>query len=241
MDILKELEWCEQQIWILRQRLQQLQITAAASAGGSSDHSALSNLTYAAAGHTGFEPAKGADDNFVTDAQFTLISALDANLATFSVPASTTISAAGAALIDDAAASNQCTTLGLGTGDSPQFTAVNIGAATDTTVARVSAGKISVEGVNVVTISSTDTLTNKTLTSPTMTTPVLGTPSSGTLTSCTGLPAAAVVAGSLVANMEASDHGTAATDQIINVSYGTGAAPTASTTTEGSIYLTYTA
>ncbi len=38
------------------------------------------------------------------------------------------------------------TNLGLGTGDSPQFLAVNIGAATDTTVERVSAGDISVEG-----------------------------------------------------------------------------------------------
>jgi hypothetical protein len=80
------------------------------------------------------------------------------------------------------------TSLGLGTGDSPQFTAVNIGNASDTTISRVSAGRIAVEGVNVVTISSTDTLTNKTLTSPTLTTPVLGTPASGTLTNCTGYP-----------------------------------------------------
>jgi len=39
---------------------------------------------------------------------------LDADLATFSLPASTTISAFGATLIDDAAASNARTTLGLG-------------------------------------------------------------------------------------------------------------------------------
>jgi hypothetical protein len=39
------------------------------------------------------------------------------------------------------------TNLGLGTGDSPQFTAVNIGAATDTTISRDSAGVIAVEGV----------------------------------------------------------------------------------------------
>lgn len=39
----------------------------------------------------------------------------------------------------------------------------------------------------------------------------------------------------------AADHGTAATDQIINVSYGTGSEPTASTTTEGSIYIKYVA
>ncbi len=39
----------------------------------------------------------------------------------------------------------------------------------------------------------------------------------------------------------AADHGTASTDQIINVSYGTSATPpTASTTTEGSLYVQYT-
>lgn len=40
---------------------------------------------------------------------------------------------------------------------------IELGAASDTTIARVSAGKISVEGVNVVTTSSTDSLTNKKL------------------------------------------------------------------------------
>lgn len=40
----------------------------------------------------------------------------------------------------------------------------------------------------------------------------------------------------------AADHGTGTTDQIINASYGTSATPpTASTTTEGSIYIQYTA
>jgi hypothetical protein len=43
---------------------------------------------------------------------------------------------------------------------------VELGHATDTTISRVSAGVVAVEGVNVVTTSSTDTLTNKTLTSP---------------------------------------------------------------------------
>jgi hypothetical protein len=43
---------------------------------------------------------------------------------------------------------------------------IELGHATDTTLSRVSAGRIAVEGVNVVTISSTDTLTNKTLTAP---------------------------------------------------------------------------
>lgn len=51
-------------------------------------------------------------------------------------------------------------------------------------------GRLTVGGVNVPTISSTDTLANKTLTSPTLVTPLLGTPTSGTLTNCTGLPPA---------------------------------------------------
>jgi hypothetical protein len=62
---------------------------------------------------------------------------------------------------------------------------IELGNATDTTISRVSAGRIAVEGVNVVTTSSTDTLTNKTL----------------TLTSCTGLPLTTGVTGILpVAN-----------------------------------------
>ncbi len=54
----------------------------------------------------------------------------------------------------------------LDTIDSPQFTAVNIGAATDTTLTRVSAGVIAVEGIEITTNTQTQTLTNKTLTTP---------------------------------------------------------------------------
>lgn len=39
------------------------------SGGGTKDHSLLSNLDYPSAGHTGFAPALGADDNYVTDAE----------------------------------------------------------------------------------------------------------------------------------------------------------------------------
>jgi len=45
-----------------------------------------------------------------------------------------------------AAASN----LGLGTGDSPQFTAIELGHASDTTISRVSAGVVAIEGTNIV-------------------------------------------------------------------------------------------
>ena len=72
---------------------------------------------------------------------------------------------------------------------------IELGHASDTTIARSSAGVVTIEGVTIATASNTLTLTNKTLTSPTLTTPVLGTPSSGTLTSCTGLPISTGVSG----------------------------------------------
>ena len=50
------------------------------------------------------------------------------------------------------------TSIGVGTGDSPQFTAVNVGAATDTTLARVSAGVLSVEGNTIYHQSGTDVI-----------------------------------------------------------------------------------
>lgn len=56
------------------------------------------------------------------------------------------------------------TTAALGVGS------IELGNATDTTLSRASAGRLAVEGVNVVTTSSTDTLTNKTLTSPVIST-----------------------------------------------------------------------
>lgn len=52
-------------------------------------------------------------------------------------------------LSDVASAATSATNLGLGTGNSPQFTGVNIGHASDTTLTRVSAGVISVEGATV--------------------------------------------------------------------------------------------
>ena len=45
----------------------------------------------------------------------------------------------------------------------------------------------------------------------------------------------------LGSSCEAADHGTAATDMVVNVCYGTGAEPAANTTTEGTLYVKYTA
>lgn len=69
---------------------------------------------------------------------------------------------ASAAIALTKLAGDTTTALGIGT--------VELGHATDTTLSRASAGRLAVEGVNVVTISSTDTLTNKTLTSPVIST-----------------------------------------------------------------------
>lgn len=64
------------------------------------------------------------------------------------------------------------TALGLGS--------INLGHATDTTIARVSAGVISVEGVTIPSISSTNTLTNKRITKRTGTTTSSATPTINT-------------------------------------------------------------
>lgn len=55
---------------------------------------------------------------------------------------------------------------GLATSDSPQFTAINLGHASDTTIARSGAGVVTIEGVEVVTVSATQTLSGKTLDTP---------------------------------------------------------------------------
>lgn len=68
--------------------------------------------------------------------------------------ATTGISVTGTITPSDGAGTR--TAFGLGTGDSPQFTAVNVGNASDTTVARASAGDISVEGNLVYRAGGTD-------------------------------------------------------------------------------------
>lgn len=58
---------------------------------------------------------------------------------------------AGRAMLTAATVAAQRTLLGLGTADSPEFTAVNIGHASDTTIARSAAGVATLEGNRILT------------------------------------------------------------------------------------------
>lgn len=58
-------------------------------------------------------------------------------------------------------------------GDNPQLTTIELGHASDTTLARSAAGKVTIEGVEITTVSNTQTLTNKTLTDPAITGAIL--------------------------------------------------------------------
>lgn len=77
--------------------------------------------------------------------------------------ATTPLTSFARTLLDDTTAANAATTLWLWTSNSPQFTEVNVGHASDTTIARVSAWVLSIEGVTIATSSNTLTLTNKTI------------------------------------------------------------------------------
>ena len=82
---------------------------------------------------------------------------------------------------------------------------LDLGNESDTTIARSAAGVITVEGVEVVTLTRSQTLTNKTLTSPTMTAPALGTPASGIMTNVTGT-ASGLTAGNVTTNANLTGH-----------------------------------
>lgn len=99
-------------------------------------------------------------DGAITYAKIQDVSATDKVLGRSSVGAGDVeeiaCTAAGRALLDDASAAAQRTTLGVGTADSPEFAAINIGAATDTTITRTGAGDIAVEGNAIYRAGGTD-------------------------------------------------------------------------------------
>jgi len=125
------------------------------------------------------------------------------------------------------------TSIGVGTGDSPQFTGINVGAATDTTISRGAAGLIEVEGVRVVTLTATQTMTNKTLTAPTLTTPALGTPASGVLTNVSGT-ASSLTAGTVTTNANLTGHVTSSGNAAVLGSFTSAQLATALTNETGS-------
>lgn len=78
------------------------------------------------------------------------------------VPETATITAAARTVLDDTTVGAMRTTMGIGTGDSPQFAGVNVGNASDTTITRAGAGLVSVEGAPVGTVVKVTDLPNNT-------------------------------------------------------------------------------
>jgi len=100
------------------------------------------------------------------------------------------------------------TSVGVGTGDTPQFTGINVGHASDSTLTRGAAGLLEVEGVRLVTVSATQTLTNKTLSGDTTVSGgdlVIGTSGKGIDFSATGGGTGTASESELLADYE---HGT---------------------------------
>ena len=111
------------------------------------DYRAISNLpagTYVATTH-GVLTGLTNDDHtqYIKDAEFTQNSGI--------------LVGTGTGTFQEETGATLRTSLGLGTGNSPQFTAVNIGHASDTTITRVSAGVIAVEGTNVMLVGAAPT------------------------------------------------------------------------------------
>lgn len=101
----------------------------------------LSNQTDLQTALDGKADDLGADDNYVTDAEKTKLSNLSGtNTGDQTLPTRAS--------------------LGLDTTDNPQFAGINLGAVSDTTITRVSAGVIAVEGVQIATGTGTATGTN---------------------------------------------------------------------------------
>ena len=87
----------------------------------------------------------------------------------------TDLTSAARSILDDTTVGAIRTTLGVGTADNPQFATIELGAASDTSLARVAAGRVSVEGVELqlqptsnglVTRTAAGTAVARTLTAP---------------------------------------------------------------------------
>lgn len=85
-----------------------------------------------------------------------LFQPLDADLTAI---AALTTTSFGRSVLTAADAAALATLAGIGTGDSPQITAVNLGNASDTTLTRSAAGRLAVEGKDALLKGQTDTLT----------------------------------------------------------------------------------
>ncbi len=86
----------------------------------------------------------------------TLVQSSTGSLLSLSGSAEVFITAPASAIrnLDAVNAATARTNLGLGTADSPQFAEVNIGNATDTTLTRVAAGRVAVEGAELANLAS---------------------------------------------------------------------------------------
>lgn len=162
-------------------------LSGVAASGANSDITSLTGLTTPLAptkGGTGVAQASASSTLTISGAFATTLTVTGTTGVT--LPTSGTLLASGGALGTPSSGTlTNCTGLPVAGITASTSTALGVGSielghATDTTIARSGAGAITVEGVQVILSGA-----------------ALGTPSSGTLTNCTGLPAASVVAGTL--------------------------------------------